>query len=114
MKKILLIVAIMLSGVAFSQTINPVLEEDGQLVKVTYYYDNGKVQQVGYFKDGKLDGKWTAYNENGTIKSIAQYTNGVKSGKWTFNADGISSNEVAFSNNQIVAVKNSVNGLAKN
>lgn len=104
----------MLSGMAFSQNNNPVLEEEGQLVKATYYYDNGKVQQVGYFKDGKLEGKWTAYNENGTINSIAEYTNGVKSGKWTFNADGVTTSEVAYSNNQVVAVKSKVNGLAKN
>jgi len=113
MKKFLLIAAIMISGIAFSQSGTPVLEEQGQLVKATYYYDNGKVQQVGYFKDGKLEGKWIAYNENGSVKSVAEYNNGVKYGKWTLNADGISSNEVSFTNNQIVAVRNiKTNSLA--
>jgi antitoxin component YwqK of YwqJK toxin-antitoxin module len=115
MKKILLIVAIMMGGFAFSQSNNPVLEEEGQLVKATYYYDNGKIQQVGYFKDGKLDGKWTSYEVNGSIKSVAEYTNGVKSGTWIINTNGILANEVDFSNNQVVAVRNiKPNGLAKN
>ena len=105
-----------MSGIAFSQSNSPVLEDEGQSVKATYYYDNGKVQQVGYFKDGKLNGKWTAYNENGTIKSIAEYTNGVKSGKWTYFSTNVNvtTTEVAFSDNQITAVNSKVNGLAKN
>ena len=55
MKKYLLIVVIMMSGFAFSQDNNPVLEAEGQMVKATYYYANGNVQQVGYFKDGIIN-----------------------------------------------------------
>ena len=102
----------MLSGIAFSQDNNPVLEAQGKLVKATYYFDNGNVQQVGYFKDGKLDGKWTSYDAKGNIKAIAEYTNGEKSGKWIF-SDAITTKEVDFSNNQIVAISNSkVNAIA--
>ena len=112
MKKFVLIVAIMVYGIAFSQSSNPVLEENGQLVKATYYYANGNVQQVGYFKDGKLDGKWTSYDANGNIKAVAEYTNGEKSGKWIF-SDAIATKEVDYSNNQIVAVRNNkANALA--
>ncbi len=113
MKKYLLIVMVMLSGMSFAQAGEPVLEAEGQLVKATYYYDNGKVQQTGYFKDGKLDGKWTAYNENGSVKSVAEYTNGTKTGTWIINTGAMASNEVDFSNNQIVAVRSTPNnGLA--
>ena len=64
-----------------------------------------------YFKDGKLNGKWTSYDANGTIKAIAEYTNGEKSGKWIF-SDAIASKEVAFSNNQIITVNSKVNAIA--
>ena len=111
MKKYLLIVVIMISGFAFSQDNSPVLEAEGQLVKATYYYDNGNVQQVGYFKDGKLDGKWTSYEVNGNVKAIAEYTNGEKSGKWIF-TDAIITKEVAFSNNQILAINSKTNAIA--
>lgn len=106
MKKYLLIVVVMMSGIAFGQNNQPVLEAEGQLVKAIYHYENGNVQQVGYFKDGKLDGKWTSYDVNGNIKTIAEYTNGEKSGKWIFLSNTITTKEVDFNNNQVVAIRN--------
>ncbi len=106
MRKILFLAMLMVSGIVFSQSNEPVLEAEGQLVKATYYYDNGAVEQVGYFKDGKLDGKWTSYDVKGNIKAIAEYTNGVKTGKWMYYSNAVCINEIDFSNNQIVAVKN--------
>ncbi len=100
-----------MSGIAFSQDNNPILEAEGQLVKATYHYENGNLQQVGYFKDGKLDGKWTSYDLNGNIKAIAEYINGEKSGKWIF-SDAITTKEVDFSNNQIVAINSRANAIA--
>ena len=105
MKNLLLVVVLFISVIGFSQSAKPVLEAEGQLVKATYYYDNGAVQQVGYFKNGKLEGKWMAYDVNGTLTSIAEYSNGVKSGKWIYYANSVAVREVDFSNNQVVAVK---------
>jgi len=105
MKKYLLIVVMMVSGFVFSQGNSPVLEAEGQLVKATYYYENGNVQQVGYFKDGKLDGKWTSYDVNGNVSAIAEYTNGVKSGKWMYFSNKLTTAEVDYTDNRIVAVK---------
>ncbi len=76
MKKAIILGAFLVSGFAFAQTAKPVLEQEGNLVKATYYYENGKVQQTGYFKDGKLTGQWVAFDENGNKKSIAEYTEG--------------------------------------
>lgn len=94
----------MVSGVIFAQG-EPQLEVVGQLVKATYYYDNGNVQQVGFFKDGKLDGKWTSYNENGSVSTVAEYSNGVKSGKWQYFDNAVAVREVSYSDNQIASVK---------
>jgi antitoxin component YwqK of YwqJK toxin-antitoxin module len=105
MKKIIVLVAIMLTGLGFSQNGKPTLEAEGQLVKATYFYDNGKVQQVGYFKDGKLDGKWTSYDESGTVKAVAEYKDGEKSGKWVFLSGAITTKEVDYASNQVVAVR---------
>lgn len=113
MKKFLLVVALMVSGIMFSQDNKPVLEAEGNVVKATYYYENGKVQQVGYFKDGKLDGKWTSYDVNGNVQAIAEYTNGAKTGTWMYYSNSVCVNEVDFSNNKIVGVKTQ-NAIAKN
>ena len=104
MKKILIMGVILVSGVAFAQTTKPVLEQEGNLVKATYYYDNGKVQQQGFFKDGKLTGQWIAFDEQGNKKSIGEYVNGAKTGKWFFwNNDSLS--EVDYSDSRVAAVK---------
>jgi antitoxin component YwqK of YwqJK toxin-antitoxin module len=106
MRKIFLLALIMVSGMIFSQNNEPVLEAEGNLVKATYFYDNGKVQQVGYFKDGKLDGKWTSYDIKGNLQAVAEYTNGVKTGKWMYYSNSVCVSEVDFSNNQVTAIKN--------
>ncbi|WP_324326756.1 hypothetical protein [Flavobacterium sp.] len=49
----------------FAQTAKPVLEKEGDVVKATYYYDNGQIQQQGHFKDVKLEGSWVSYDANG-------------------------------------------------
>lgn len=106
MKKIFLLALMMLTSLGFSQNGKPTLEAEGQLVKATYYYENGAIQQVGYFKEGKLDGKWTSYDENGIVKAIAHYKDGEKSGKWIFLSNTVTTKEVDFNNNQVVAIRN--------
>ena len=103
MKKMLLIALVMISGVVFAQG-EPQLEVVGQLVKATYYYDNGTIQQEGFFRDGKLNGKWTSYNENGNVATIAEYTNGEKSGKWQFFENAVAVKEVSYSENKIASI----------
>ena len=48
MKKILIIALVLITGVTFAQN-TPHLEQVGQLVKATYYFDNGQIQQEGKF-----------------------------------------------------------------
>lgn len=106
MKKLFFTFAILFTGFVFAQNIEPKLEVVGQLVKATYYYDNGKIQQEGFFKDGKLDGKWISYEESGAVKAVAEFISGEKTGKWSFYSNGVASNEVSYSNNQIASVIN--------
>jgi antitoxin component YwqK of YwqJK toxin-antitoxin module len=104
MKKILILGALFISGLTFAQNSKPFLEQEGNLVKATYYYENGKVQQQGYFKDGKLTGQWVAFDESGNKKSIGEYTNGEKTGKWFFWNDK-SLSEVDYSDSRVAAIK---------
>ena len=104
MKKYMIFAAVLISGMISAQDKAPKLEEAGSRVKATYYYDNGKIQQEGFFKDGKPDGKWVAYDSEGNKQSVGQYANGQKTGKWFFWNDA-KLNEVDYSNNQIAFVK---------
>ncbi len=111
MKKYVIIAVLLVSGLTFAQNKAPKLENVNGLVKATYYYENGQVEQEGFFKDGKLDGTWTSYNENGSKKAVAEYTNGEKTGKWFFyNQNSIA--EVNYSNGAIAAVKNLNSAIA--
>ena len=49
-----------------------------------WYYENGKLEQIGNFKNGKLEGEWKAYHNNGKLKEIKNYKNGKREGKWKF------------------------------
>ncbi|MDI1254974.1 MAG: membrane-binding protein [Flavobacterium sp.] len=104
MKKYLLIVAILISGIISAQNIAPKHEVVGNLIKSTYYYENGKVSQEGFFKKGKLHGTWVSFDENGTKNAIAEYNNGKKTGKWFFwNNNNLT--EVDYSENRVASVK---------
>ncbi|MGC4040672.1 MAG: membrane-binding protein [Flavobacterium sp.] len=104
MKKAMILGALAISGLTFAQANKPVLEKEGSLVKATYYYDNGQIQQQGHFKDGKLEGNWTAFDEKGNKKSMGEYSNGEKTGKWFFWNDKALS-EVDYSKSKIASVK---------
>ena len=104
MKQYIFLIAVLFTGTIFAQENNPTLEAAGQLVKTTYYFENGKVQQEGFFKNGKLDGTWISYDENGNKSSVATYYNGEKTGKWLF-WNGKNLNEVEYSNSKIASVK---------
>ncbi|MCM5662418.1 toxin-antitoxin system YwqK family antitoxin [Galbibacter mesophilus] len=105
MKKIVLIFAVMfsLTMVAQNASPKPVLERDGDMVKATYFHDNGAIAQTGFYLDGKLHGEWKAFNEEGKKIAIAKYENGKKTGKWFFWGDK-SLNEVNYQDNSIADV----------
>ncbi len=113
MKKYLFMAAILVSGMLSAQETEPKLEAYGNLVKATYYYENGQVQQTGFFKDGKLEGQWVSYYENGNKKSVGEFSNGQKTGKWVlFNENALT--EVNYADNAVASVKNWKQDLAKN
>lgn len=86
-----------------AQNVEPLFEKEGDMVKATYFHDNGEIAQVGYLLKGKLHGEWIMYGPAGKKIAIGQYHEGVKTGKWFFwNSDLLQ--EVDFSNNKIVNV----------
>jgi len=105
MKKFIIVSMLLASLMISAQNSQPKLEAFGQMVKATYFYENGQIQQQGFFKNGKLEGQWMAFDENGNKKSIAEYSNGLKTGKWIFINDAMLS-EVDYNNSKIASIKN--------
>jgi len=104
MKKYMLIGLMLVSGVTFAQQADHKYEIVDNTVKATYFHENGKVSQEGFYKDGKVHGKWISYDESGNKKSIGEYQNGQKTGKWFFWTESNLS-EVDYSDSRVAEVK---------
>lgn len=90
---------------------DPIFEKQGELIKATYFYENGQLAQSGYFKDGQLHGKWISYDIYGKKTAIANYFEGKKTGKWFFwNGDKLT--EVDYHKNNIIKAVEWKNGMA--
>ena len=64
-----------------AQNENKLIEynEFTDLIDVTYFYEDGSVQQIGSFNTSGLPhGEWTAYNMNGKKLCVGNYKNGLK------------------------------------
>jgi len=103
MKKAILLAILFISAIGFSQEKETTFERDGDLVKATYYFDNGDVKVQGFFKDKKLTGTWTSFDKQGKKTQIAQYKAGKKVGKWfVWNKESLK--EISYDNNTLVSV----------
>lgn len=103
MRNLILIFAMLLSITLTAQSKKPVMEKEGDLIKATYFHDNGEIAQIGFFKNGKTHGQWKMYDANGKKTAVANYDQGKKTGKWLFwSEDGLK--EVDYSDNRIVGI----------
>ena len=101
MKTLLTIAIFCIAAIGYSQeTKNPTFEAEGDLVKATYYYEDGAISTQGYFKDKKLTGKWTRFDKKGNKTQLAFYKEGKKTGKWFIWSDD-SLKEITYNNNSI-------------
>ncbi|NVK52875.1 MAG: nicotinic acid mononucleotide adenyltransferase [Flavobacteriaceae bacterium] len=105
MKKIAALVLLLTVSICSAQEVAPKFEKSADLVKATYYYQDGTIKEQGFFKDKKLTGKWVRYNKEGEKTMIAYYKAGKKVGKWfAWNKNTLK--EINYANNTIVSVKN--------
>lgn len=103
MKKYMILGALLFSGFIFANH-PPKHEVAGNLVKSTYYHDNGTISQEGYYKNGKVHGEWVSYSDKGERTAVASYNEGVKTGKWVF-WNKATLNEVNYSDSRVASVK---------
>ena len=104
MKKLaIFIVIVSLAFTGYSQDNEPTFTKVDDMVKVTYYYDNGHVKTEGFFKDKKLTGQWVTYDTTGKRIQLANYKDGKKVGTWLiWTKDGI--REINYVNNKLISV----------
>ncbi|GGX08302.1 toxin-antitoxin system YwqK family antitoxin [Aquimarina muelleri] len=104
MKNIIAVIAILFSISAMAQDVKPTFEKQGNLIKGTFYFEDGTLRQQGFYnKEGVLHGEWKSYDATGKKIAMGQYKNGVKTGKWFF-WSGNKLSEVNYDKNQIADV----------
>jgi len=103
MKSLLIMLALLFSFGLYGQAQEPLYEREDDMIKVTYYHDNGQIAQTGFFLDEKLHGEWRMFDDEGNKLAIGNYDMGKKTGKWFF-WDKKGLKEVNFVDNQIVNV----------
>jgi antitoxin component YwqK of YwqJK toxin-antitoxin module len=62
-----------------------VCDNNGKPIKVSYYYESGKIMSEGPvedYSDNKV-GKWKHYYEDGSLKSEGTYESNIKNGEWS-------------------------------
>jgi hypothetical protein len=106
MKKFIaaIILTITATAFAFGQENEPTFEKQDDLVKATYYHDNGTIKEVGYFKDEKLHDQWIRYDISGKISVVANYNNGLKEGKWYIVGEE-TTKEITYKENKLIKVE---------
>lgn len=103
MKRGILFLALVFSVSIYAQNQEPVFEKEADLVKATYFHENGEIAQTGCFLNEKLHGEWEMFNEEGVKISTGEYLEGKKTGKWFF-WKGKELKEVDFVDSRIVSV----------
>lgn len=103
MKKTVLFFAFLFSVCTYAQEKKPTFEKADDMVKATYYHDNGEIAQTGFYKDGKLHGTWKMFDEKGQKIAVGTYDMGKRTGKWLF-WEGKMLKEVDFTDNRIASV----------
>ncbi|QDO93016.1 nicotinic acid mononucleotide adenyltransferase [Formosa sediminum] len=103
--KLIFVFALLVTAMSFAQDKRELkLNQETQLIEVTYFYENGDVSQTGtYTLEGKLQGEWNSYNKQGQRTASATYKDGKKVGKWFFWGED-SLREVDYENNTIASV----------
>ncbi len=48
------------------------------------WYENGKKNSQGTYKDGKLEGDYTVWHSNGEVFYTGEYKNGTRVGVWSY------------------------------
>lgn len=91
MKHILLILFLSTSSGLFAQellgreywsdgTLRSTRYAEGAKIHFITYHENGKVNAVGCFLNGRRDGVWKQYSQNGVLLAQAGFRNGERQG----------------------------------
>ena len=103
--KTITILLLAFTGFVNAQKKEPMVEKVGNMLKVTFYHENGEIAQIGCLKNRKLQGEWTMYSEDGKKIALGHYHEGKRTGEWFYwKTDGDALREVYYEEGRIINV----------
>ena len=78
MRKLLVFACFLAVSLMQAQDVKSLYEKDGDMVKLTNFYEDGSVKEQGFYKNKMLEGTWVTFDKKGNKTAIAQYENGKK------------------------------------
>ncbi|MBX7094403.1 MAG: hypothetical protein K1X56_06770 [Flavobacteriales bacterium] len=72
-------------------------EMNAEKIKEEVFYESGKMEYSGQYKNGVEHGEWVYYYENGNIKAKEYWKEGVENGVWKeYHPDGKLAREIIY------------------
>ena len=105
MKKLfLLVVCVFFTHTTFGQSVSISDWDADNVYEYAKYSENNTLIESGKLLNGVYHGKLTVYYENGLVNVIAMFNQGKKDGTWTFyNEEGLKTHEVTYVDNKRVS-----------
>lgn len=104
MKNLIVLLLVFMSLPTFAQQAIYTDNDGDGIIEYTLYNKNGKVEETGFYVNGKMTGTWTSYYPNGKKKMVAKFRNGVKHGTWlVYDSKNRVVTEVVYNNNKKVS-----------
>lgn len=57
---------------------------EGRRIHFITYHENGRVKEMGCFRDGRRDGLWKQFSDTGALLAKAGFRDGQRQGVWEF------------------------------
>jgi len=95
MRSLLILFVLLLSQASLAQevigqerwpdgTLRATRYSEGDRIHFITYHENGRVKEMGCFKNGRRDGVWKQYSDTGALLAQAGFRNGQRQGVWEF------------------------------
>ena len=98
MRTLLLTLALLLAAATQAQmllgqehwpdgTLKSTTYQAGERIHFITYHENGKVKELGSYRQGRQDGLWKQYTDTGALLTRATFRNGRRQGVWEFRTE---------------------------
>jgi antitoxin component YwqK of YwqJK toxin-antitoxin module len=76
---------------------------EGDRIHILTYHENGRLNEVGAYRNGMCDGVWKRYSDTGALILYARFEDGQRHGTWEFRSEDRPLGRLHFRNGSLAA-----------